>query len=105
MITEILSIVRIQTIFYVDDNALQHLSIEDETRLVRVTSGVMAKITGLESVGLSTLAAEAVLPKPALFKTWKLGQMKRLLVLEGCQDPGNLVGPSVWYFLFVFNCT
>ena len=104
MITELLPTARIQTIFYVDDDALQYLKIENETRLVQVTAGVMAKITGLESVGLSTLAAEAVLPKPASFKSWQPGRMKRLLVLEGCQDPGNMVGIGGVCFEYFIKC-
>lgn len=59
-------------------------------RVIAVTEGVMAKITGLESVGPSTLAAEVELPPLADFESWRPGQLKRLLALERCQDPGNL---------------
>lgn len=60
--------------------------------MVRVTPAVMQKITGLESVSLSTLAAEVSIPQPADFVVgWRRGQLRRLLVLERLQDPGNLV--------------
>jgi RNA methyltransferase, TrmH family len=59
-------------------------------RLVAVTEGVMQKITGLESVSPTTLAAEVELPELVDFESWRPGQLHRLLALERCQDPGNL---------------
>jgi len=59
-------------------------------RLVAVTEGVMQKITGLESVSPTTLAAEVELPGLVDFNSWRPGQLHRLLALERCQDPGNL---------------
>ncbi len=59
-------------------------------RLVAVTEGVMQKITGLESVSPTTLAAEVELPSLVDFNNWRPGQLHRLLALERCQDPGNL---------------
>jgi hypothetical protein len=52
----------------------------------------MQKITGLESVSASTLAAEVAIPAPADFMAgWRPGQLRKLLVLDRLQDPGNLV--------------
>lgn len=59
-------------------------------RVVAVTEGVMQKITGLESVSPTTLAAEVELPGLVDFESWRPGQLHRLLALERCQDPGNL---------------
>ena len=59
-------------------------------RVIAVTEVVMQKITGLESVGPATLAAEVALPDLVDFESWRPGRLHRLLVLERCQDPGNL---------------
>jgi RNA methyltransferase, TrmH family len=59
-------------------------------RIVAVSEGVMAKITGLESIASNAFAAEVNLPAPADFLAWQRGTLQRLLVLERCQDPGNL---------------
>lgn len=59
-------------------------------RVVAVTEGVMQKLTGLESVSPTTLAAEVELPALVDFESWRPGQLHRLLALERCQDPGNL---------------
>ncbi len=59
-------------------------------RVVAVTESVMSKLTGLESVGPATAAAEVELPAHADFETWRPGSLRRLLALERCQDPGNL---------------
>jgi tRNA G18 (ribose-2'-O)-methylase SpoU len=59
---------------------------------VAVTEAVMQKVTGLDTVGAGVVAAEVEAPEPADFWSWKGGRLRRLLVLERCQDPGNLVG-------------
>ena len=51
----------------------------------------MAKVTGLESVGRDSLAAELTLPPPADLRGMQTGSLTRLLLLDGVQDPGNLV--------------
>jgi hypothetical protein len=54
----------------------------------------MQKITGLESLSAASLAAEVALPPPADLEGARPGQLGRVLVLDGVQDPGNLV--SQW---------
>jgi hypothetical protein len=60
-------------------------------RYVAVTLPVMQKITGLESLSAASLAAEVALPPPADLAVARPGQLGRVLVLDGVQDPGNLV--------------
>lgn len=66
-----------------------HELIESEMSMA-VSSGVMGKITGLETVSPTMVAAEVHMPRMADFTSWEPGTMTRLLVLECCQDPGNL---------------
>ena len=46
-------------------------------------------------------AAEVSLPAPADFmQAFAAGELQRLLVLEGLQDPGNMVRPQLHSTLF-----
>ena len=40
------------------------------------------------------VAAEIATPWVAELQSWQTGSLQRLLVLDGLQDPGNLVSPS-----------
>lgn len=77
----------IETLFIVGDAAIPNV---DAARVVSVTESVMKKITGLDSVSASTVAAEVTQFHPADFEEWEPGQLQRLLVLERNQDPGNM---------------
>ncbi|EFN55529.1 hypothetical protein CHLNCDRAFT_133965 [Chlorella variabilis] len=59
-------------------------------RYVTATAPVMQKIAGLGSVGAGALAAEAALPPTADLLGGAPGQLRRVLALDGVQDPGNL---------------
>lgn len=72
-----------------NDAARIHDLIESEMSMA-VSSGVMGKITGLETVSPTMVAAEVHMPRMADFMSWEPGTVTRLLVLECCQDPGNL---------------
>lgn len=50
----------------------------------------MRKLTGLDSVSAAMLAAEVALPEQADLLSARPGQLSRVLVLDGIQDPGNL---------------
>ena len=78
------------SLFHMKGTPLPPAAVTNGARVIAVTEGVMSKITGLESVGASTLAAEVELPALADFESWSPGQLRRLLALERCQDPGNL---------------
>lgn len=72
----------------------------------------MQKVSGLESVSAATLAAEVAIPSPAnFFSGWERGELRRLLVLERLQDPGNLVRRAcalcwllIWLLLWCSCC-
>lgn len=59
-------------------------------RCVYVSEPVMAKLAGLESVSRGAVAAEVALPPPADLLSLPPGALRRVLVLDGVQDPGNL---------------
>lgn len=59
-------------------------------QVISVTESVMSKISGLDSVNSRTLVAKVKLPETVDFLNWPKGTIRRLLVLEKCQDPGNL---------------
>jgi TrmH family RNA methyltransferase len=77
-------------LFHIKGTSPPPAAMASGARLVAVTEGVMQKITGLESVSPTTLAAEVELPELVDFENWRPGQLHRLLALERCQDPGNL---------------
>ncbi len=58
--------------------------------VLRVSEPVFAKITGLQSVQGIGAAAEVDLPHDAQLSSMAKGTLRRLLVLDGVQDPGNL---------------
>lgn len=58
--------------------------------VLRVSEPVFTKITGLQSVEGVGAAAEVDLPREARLSAMPSGTLRRLLVLEGVQDPGNL---------------
>lgn len=55
-----------------------------------VSERVMKKVTGLETVPATMIAAEIDLPRPVVYREWETGTLRRLLTVERCQDPGNL---------------
>lgn len=57
---------------------------------MRVNEMVMRKVAGLQSATGILAAAEIGLPEHADFAGMNVGQLDRLLVLDGVQDPGNL---------------
>ena len=89
LIQELGQFVEVATLFHVVDN--EAAAEEWEPVAMGVSQAVMEKITGLETVPLTMLAAEIDLPRPVDFSVWEPGTLCRLLVLEGCQDPGNMV--------------
>lgn len=58
--------------------------------VLRVSKPVFEKITGLQSVAGVGAAAEVDLPHEAPLASMPSGTLRRMLVLEGVQDPGNL---------------
>jgi TrmH family RNA methyltransferase len=88
LVTEVAPHVALRTLFYLQGAPPPELAAD---RCVAVTETVMRKITGLESTGPGTLAAEVAAPALADFRRRGSDGMARLLVLERCQDPGNLV--------------
>ena len=97
LVTEVAPHVALRTLFYLQGAPPPELAAD---RCVAVTETVMRKITGLESTGPGTLAAEVAAPALADFRRRGSDGMARLLVLERCQDPGNLVrallGAVLW---------
>lgn len=89
LVEELPPTVEMLTLFFIkdEDSSLAQPS----TRRIAVSTAVMAKITGLETVAPTTLAAEVILPEPVDLRKWAGPPLQRLLVLERCQDPGNLV--------------
>ena len=55
-----------------------------------VNEAVLRKLSGLENVDGLSLAAEVAVPAAADFAAWERGTLRRLLVLDRIQDPGNL---------------
>lgn len=95
LVTELARDVDILTLFVLKDSPVAtrktHSNIVDSAqRVFAVSEGVMAKICGLESVSQSMMAAEIALPRYARFEAWESRTLRRLLVLDRCQDPGNL---------------
>jgi TrmH family RNA methyltransferase len=80
--------VEVSNLFHLSDNT--KASQQWEAVSVAVSESVMKKITGLETVPATMLAAEIEMPKRTAFETWEVGSIRRLLVLDRCQDPGNL---------------
>jgi len=80
--------VEVSNLFHLGENT--RASQQWEAVSVAVSESVMKKITGLETVPLTMLAAEIEMPKKTAFETWEAGSIRRLLVLDRCQDPGNL---------------
>ena len=81
----------IATLFHIKTHPPPSFLSSTSSRIIAVSEQVMSKITGLESVHPSTLAAEISLPEDADFlKPTSTTTTKRLLVLERCQDPGNV---------------
>lgn len=74
------------------DNPFVRDLLENSTTKYNVTKQVMGKLCNLTTVHESHVAAEVALPSSASqdFRTYTPGTLKRLLVLERCQDPGNL---------------
>jgi TrmH family RNA methyltransferase len=74
------------------DNPFVRDLLENSTTKYNVTKQVMSKLCNLTTVHESHVAAEVALPSSASqdFRTYTPGTLKRLLVLERCQDPGNL---------------
>jgi TrmH family RNA methyltransferase len=74
------------------DNPFVRGLLENSTTKYNVTKQVMGKLCNLTTVHESHVAAEVALPSSASqdFRTYTPGTLKRLLVLERCQDPGNL---------------
>lgn len=89
VVRELAVVLDLLALFYVKGSDPPQLPVP--SRAIAVTEDVMAKITGLETVSPETFAAEAALPQPADFMAWTPDRLQRLLVLERCQDPGNLV--------------
>lgn len=88
LLTELAPHVQVLTLFHLHSSPPPDL---DADRIVAVTDAVMRKITGLESVGAGAVASEVRLPRLADFCGWETGRLQRLLVLDRCQDPGNMV--------------
>ncbi|GAB4814944.1 hypothetical protein N2152v2_001990 [Parachlorella kessleri] len=88
LVSEVAQCASVEVLFVVQGSLVPDLPAQ---RVVHVTPAVMQKLTGLESVSPSTLAAEVAIPSPADFcGGWRPGQLRRLLVLDRLQDPGNL---------------
>jgi TrmH family RNA methyltransferase len=74
---------------YIDSPFVREL-LESSTSKYNVTKQVMGKLCNLTTVHESHVAAEVDLPTYQDFRAYAPGTLKRLLVLEKTQDPGNL---------------
>ena len=76
---------------YIDSPFVREL-LENSTTKYNVTKQIMGKLCNLTTVHESHVAAEVDMPSSASqdFRTYTPGTLQRLLVLERCQDPGNL---------------
>ncbi|KAK9868945.1 hypothetical protein WJX84_006098 [Apatococcus fuscideae] len=58
--------------------------------MYKVSLPAMQKLTGLQSVPGSQIAAELTMPPDSQLELWPRAHLTHLLVLDGVQDPGNL---------------
>lgn len=74
---------------YIDAPFVRQL-LDNSTSTYNVTSQIMSKLCNLTTVQDTHVAAEVDLPAFQDFLGYVPGTLGRLLVLERCQDPGNL---------------
>ena len=74
---------------HVDSPFVREL-LSTSTTTYNVTKQIMGKLCNVTTVGDSHVAAEVDLPAFQDFRAYAPGTLTRLLVLERCQDPGNM---------------
>ncbi len=90
LLKEIAPHAEVRTLFLLESEAEGPAGDIKADRIVLVNNAILQKVTGLESVEALSCAAEVMLPPPADFASLPKGSLQRLLVLDRCQDPGNM---------------